>query len=46
VTPALTYQNLTVVAAIGQHNFCVMARKLRMVENDFCIPCSFMSCAL
>ena len=41
VTRALTYQNLTVVAAIRQHNFCVMARKLRLVENDFGILCSF-----
>ena len=45
----LTYQDLTVVAAIRQHNFCVMARKLRLVENevenevenDFGILCSF-----
>jgi hypothetical protein len=41
VPRALTYPDLTVVAAIRQHNFCVMARKLRMVENDFCILCSF-----
>jgi hypothetical protein len=32
---------LTVVAAIRQHNFCVMARKLRKAENDFRILCSF-----
>jgi hypothetical protein len=41
VLRALTYQDLTVVAAIRQHNFCVMARKLRLVENDFCILCGF-----
>src|SRR6266481_3976823 len=41
VPRALTYQDLTVVAAIRQHNFCVMARKLRLVENDFGILCSF-----
>ena len=35
VPRALSYQDLTVVAAIRQHNFCVMARKLRLVENDF-----------
>ena len=33
VPRALTYPDLTVVAAIRQHNFCVMARKLRLVEN-------------
>ena len=41
VPRALTYQDLTVVAAIRQYNFCVMARKLRLVENDFGILCSF-----
>jgi hypothetical protein len=35
VPRALTYQDLTVVAAIRQHNFCVMARKLRFkVDAD------------
>jgi hypothetical protein len=38
---ALTYQDLTVVAVIRQYNCCIMARKLRLVENDFCILCNF-----
>jgi hypothetical protein len=33
---------LTLAAAvICQHNFCVMARTLLMVENSFCIMCNF-----
>ena len=38
---ALTYRDLTVVAAIRHHNFCVMAQKLRLVKNDFSILCNF-----
>ena len=42
VPRALIYRGLTLAAAvICQHNFCVMARKLRLVENDFGILCSF-----
>jgi hypothetical protein len=40
VPRALTYRDLTVVAAIRQHNFCVMRENCE-VENDFCILCSF-----
>jgi hypothetical protein len=41
VPGTLTYRDLTVVAVIRQHNFCVMARRLLMVENDFRILCIF-----
>jgi hypothetical protein len=41
VPRALIYRGLTLAAAvICQHNFCVMARTLLMVENNFC------SCAI
>jgi hypothetical protein len=40
VPRALIYGGLTLAAAvICQHNFCVMARTLLMVENSFCIMC-------
>lgn len=29
------------MTTIRQHNFCIMVRKLRLVEKDFCILCSF-----
>jgi len=35
------YRDLTVVAVIRHHNFCVMAQKLRLVKSDFCILCNF-----
>jgi hypothetical protein len=38
---ALTYPDLTAAAVISQHNFTVMARTLRMVENDFNLSCNF-----
>jgi hypothetical protein len=39
---ALIYRGLTLAAAvICEHNFCVMARTLLMVENSFCIMCNF-----
>jgi len=42
VPRALIYRGLTLAAAvICQHNFCVMARTLLMVENSFCIMCNF-----
>ena len=42
VPRALIYRDLTLAAAvICQHNFCVMARTLLMVENSFCIMCNF-----
>ena len=37
VPRALIYRGLTLAAAvICQHNFCVMARTLLTVENNFC----------
>ena len=42
VPRALIYRGLTLAAAvICQHNFCVMARTLLMMENSFCIMCNF-----
>jgi len=42
VPRALIYRGLTLAAAvICQHNFCVMARTLLIVENSFCIMCNF-----
>jgi hypothetical protein len=42
VPRALTYRGLTLAAAvICEHNFCVMARTLPMVQNSFCIMCNF-----
>jgi hypothetical protein len=42
VPRALTYRSLTLDAAvICEHNFCVMARMLLMVENSFCTMCNF-----
>ena len=42
VPRALIYRGLTLAAAvICEHNFCVMARTLLMVENSFCIMCNF-----
>ena len=38
---ALTYRDLAAVAVVSQHNFTVMARTLRMVENDFGLSCNF-----
>jgi hypothetical protein len=47
VPRALIYRGLTLAAAvICQHNFCVMARTLLMVENSFCIMCNFTAFAL
>jgi hypothetical protein len=47
VPRALTYRGLTLAAAvICEHNFCVMARTLLMVENSFCIMCNFTAFAL
>src|ERR1700680_4748365 len=41
VPRALIYRGLTLAAAvICEHNFCVMARTLLMVENSFCIMCA------
>jgi hypothetical protein len=45
VPRALIYRGLTLAAAvICQHNFCVMARTLLVVENSFCIMCNFITC--
>jgi len=41
VPRALIYRDLTVVAVIRHHNFCVLAQKLRLVKSDFCILCNF-----
>ena len=42
VPGALIYRGLTLAAAVVcEHNFCVMARTLLMVENSFCIMCNF-----
>jgi hypothetical protein len=41
VPRALTYRDLAGIGVIRHHNLCVMAQKLRLVKNDFCILCNF-----